>query len=448
MSTQKFNSNPFQIDKQQVRRHLEYLGYEYNDRVYLRFFYHSKDPRKSGDRGRKINQLDLNKIECYQQDGRGVYVVVNGAGGGQENKDIKRCIAIFCQWDDRPIEDQMRLWEAVGFLDPTFVIYSGDRSLQPYWVFDKPLNDAQQWCEIQALLIEVMGADPANKNPSRLLRVAGGFHIKPGREPVRTEIVADSGRKYTPEQLVERLREIKQRQQNQSEQPTLLPQKSNPPQQLSNQALHRYEDITLPVPAAVPLEVCLSKDSRDLLAYGVPESGGADGGRNASGAKLARDLIGVASYLQRINQQYDGDPKQLLDNYAARCTPALDSQEIATIWKSAIKDSPTPSCKEDGVENCVKAWYWKNYVKPKQTQGDRISNQTYISKGKHYDSRGGNPDSIATAVSIDDRIREILNSNLSSSKQEAAFVELASSTGRQVREIKQRSRRRSNLKLI
>lgn len=170
--------------------------------------------------------------------------------------------------------------------------------------------------------------------------------------------------------------------------------------------------------------------------------------QNASGAKLARDLIGVASYLQRINQQYDGDPKQLLDNYAARCTPALDSQEIATIWKSAIKDSPTPSCKEDGVENCVKAWYWKNYAKPKQTQGDRISNQTYISKGKHYDSRGGNPDSIATAVSIDDRIREILNSNLCSSKQEAAFVELASSTGRQVREIKQRSRRQSNLKLI
>lgn len=161
-------------------------------------------------------------------------------------------------------------------------IYSGDRSLQPYWVFDKPLNDVQQWCEIQALLIEVMGADPANKNPSRLLRVAGGFHIKPGREPVRTEIVADSGRKYTPEQLVERLREIKQRQQNQSEQPTLLPQKSNLPQQLSNQPLHRYEDITLPVPAAVPLEVCLSKDSRDLLAYGVPESGGPDGGRNAS----------------------------------------------------------------------------------------------------------------------------------------------------------------------
>jgi hypothetical protein len=149
MTPQKFNSNPFQIDKQQVERHLDYLGYNYNDRVYLRFFYHSEDPRKSGDKGRKLDRLDLNNIERYQQDGRGVYIVVNGAGGGHQNEDIKCFIAIFCEWDDRPIEEQMQLWNTVGFFEPTFIIYSGDRSLQPYWVFEEPLNDLEQWREIQ-----------------------------------------------------------------------------------------------------------------------------------------------------------------------------------------------------------------------------------------------------------------------------------------------------------
>src|SRR4028118_929501 len=198
---------PFpQTDHELAQKQLAYLGYTSNE-VFLRFFYHSDNPKKGDDKGRKLNVLDWGAISSHQQDERGTYVVVNGAGGGHEDKDIKQCAAIFCEWDDRPIEDQLLHWETLGFFEPTFTVYSGDKSAQPYWVFDTPIN-VEQWRELQRLLIEVMGADPSNKNPSRVFRLAGGWHVKPGREPRRTEIVQESGQKYPYEQLKERLQSL------------------------------------------------------------------------------------------------------------------------------------------------------------------------------------------------------------------------------------------------
>ncbi len=129
---------------------------------------------------------------------------------------------------------------------------------------------------MQRLLIEVMGADPSNKNPSRVFRLAGGWHVKPGREPRKTEIVQESGIKYSYEQLKERLQSLAKPPAERTTRPS-IPTPSG----------DRYEDISLPVPQAVPIEVCLAKESRNLL-----ESGCAQGGRNFGGAKLARDLIG------------------------------------------------------------------------------------------------------------------------------------------------------------
>ncbi len=67
--------------------------------------------------------------------------------------------------------------------------------MQPYWVFDEPIAP-KQWRYLQNLLIEVMKADKSNKNPSRVFRLAGGWHVKPDREPQKTEIVGESGIRY------------------------------------------------------------------------------------------------------------------------------------------------------------------------------------------------------------------------------------------------------------
>jgi len=130
-------------------------------------------------------------------DGRGVYVVVNGADGtGHTDADIKQRTAIFCEWDDIRLAEQFEKWSYVGFVEPTFTVFSGDKSMQPYWLFNGPIAP-EQWRELQVLPIEVMEADKSNKNPSRVFGLAGAWHIKPDRQPVKSEIVSDSRIRYS-----------------------------------------------------------------------------------------------------------------------------------------------------------------------------------------------------------------------------------------------------------
>jgi hypothetical protein len=372
MVAQISHKSSLRIERIQATRQLNYLGFERGDKVPLRFFYHSDDPRKDGDKGRKLNRLQWEEVGRLQSGGRGVYIVVNGHNGGHEDKDINQCAAIFCEWDDMPLEDQMFHWETVGFFEPTFTVYSGDKSMQPYWIFDEPLTNIEQWRELQQLLIEVMKADPANKNPSRVFRLAGGWHIKPGREPVPTQIVQDSGKKYSIEELLMKLREVK-RQQQPVKQPS---------------SFTRYEDIQVPVPESVPLEVCLSKESRSLLNSGVSE-----GGRNTNGAKLARDLIGTADYLASIGQQFDGDALSLLYGYASLCNPPLPAKEVEAIWKSAQKARPGSSCPEDFIENNIRAWYWREHILPKgRGYGSKIGGGNRRNFGGGSGGDGGDGD--------------------------------------------------------
>lgn len=421
------------IDQHQAQRQLEYLGYKSKENVYLRFFYHSDDSRKHEDKGRKLNRLHWKNVEDYQQDGRGVYVVVNGAGGGHEDKDIKQCAAIFCEWDDRPVEEQLLHWETVGFLEPTFTIYSGDKSAQPYWGFDQPIN-VEQWRELQCLLIEVMSADPSNKNPSRVFRLAGGWHIKPGRDRVQTQIVQDSGKKYSYEQVRDELLNLHSLEQSAA---SVQPEMTAMPQPLVRShkvdpvpQYQRYEDISIPISVSVPLYQCLSKQSRTLLEFGVSQPG-----RNTGGAKLVRDLIGTGSYLQSIGQGFDGDPRLLLEDYANRCTPPLSEKEVETIWKSGSKDNPSPSCKAEGVEVCIRSWYWNNYIKPRNQCGNSYSKHKSRGFGSGTDGMGEGGSTPIAALTLGDRIREILSRYESESLQVNALMDLASATGRTYNDI-------------
>ena len=71
-------------------------------------------------------------------------------------------------------------------------------------------------------------------------------------------------------------------------------------------------------------------------------------------------------YFKDIGQQFDEEPWQLFLDYCHRCPSGngWSEGEWKNIWKSAQKDCPTPSCKADGVDNCIRAWYWNNYIKP------------------------------------------------------------------------------------
>jgi uncharacterized protein (DUF927 family) len=111
----------------------------------------------------------------------------------------------------------------------------------------------------------------------------------------------------------------------------------------------------------IPIERCLSKEHRAALENGVSE-----GNRDDMGCSLARDLIGVASYVPSIQFDYksshyqlpiDGDPEQLLWDYCQRCSPPLSQADCDRIYKSALSYNPAPSISdEDSLKNCLRAW--------------------------------------------------------------------------------------------
>jgi predicted P-loop ATPase len=375
------------VDRAQAQKHLNYLGYQPGEPVYLRFFYHSSDPRKNNDGGRKESNFSYSKIEKHQSDGRGVYIVVNGHSGGHTDAEIKNCCAIFCEWDDLPLAEQFEKWSSLGFVEPTFTVYSGDKSMQPYWVFDEPIAP-EQWRELQTLLITVMGADKSNKNPSRVFRLAGGWHVKPDREPVKTEIVGESGIRYSYVDLRDRLKTLLLR----AAIPTYTP---NAPTRASASDLeiefpefeepeHRqetdlkpnhsqeplkYKDITVPVPVPVSLECALGK-SKEFFS-GVATL------RNTSMATLARDLIGTANEFAQLGQTTNDDAYTLFLDACRGCSPGggWDEREWEQIWNSAVRSNPSASILQaspDAVENCIKGEYW-GFLKSQNNQAEVLS---------------------------------------------------------------------------
>ena len=101
----------------------------------------------------------------------------------------------------------------------------------------------------------------------------------------------------------------------------------------------------------VPLSVCLSKSEREALNNGVRE-----GVRNDTGASLARGLIGAAARLSYLGERFFEEPRQLFDDFCARCGPPICAQEAEQIWRSAEKSNPTATLSDDALTNCIKAW--------------------------------------------------------------------------------------------
>jgi KaiC/GvpD/RAD55 family RecA-like ATPase len=320
----------FSIDRGQAIAHLEALGYKHGEIVYLRAI-----PGK-GYEGEEVLNLEAkfpnlpwSRLEQLQRERKGIYFVVNG--GGHRDLNVKHGKALFCEFDDRPIEDQLLFWENLKLPEPTLQIATR-KSVHSYWVFDEPIA-LEKWKELQKDFLAFTGSDPRLCNPSRVLRLAGCWHIKAGAEPIKCDTVSCQPLRNNPTDLLQII--VK----------TGIKEENNKPSQ------YQYS-----LGDDVPLYQCLSKSDRLLIDAGLPESGGPDGGRNASGAKLARNLIGTAQRLQYLGYCYEGDPRQLFDDYCQRCTPPLEPKEAEKIWRSAEKDNPTSTLGDDALENCVKAW--------------------------------------------------------------------------------------------
>ena len=121
----------------------------------------------------------------------------------------------------------------------------------------------------------------------------------------------------------------------------------------------------LPLLSNIPIEVCLAKTNRGLLS-GTPQ-----GGRNDSGAKLARDLIGTEEYLLQAGYRVEQSARSLFDRFCGQCSPAIDSSEAEQIWRSAEGDKPGPCLSGDKIENCVKGWQRRQGKDQSRSRGQR-----------------------------------------------------------------------------
>ena len=194
------------LDRNEWRSFLDILGKDIKT-VRLRSFFPKGHPLKASDHGKK-SHANGDWIYRMQAEGRGVYIVVND--GGDTDSEITSCRAFFCEWDDRPKEEQINAWKELGLPEPSLQIDTGNKSIHNYWVLKKVI-DPKTWKPIQERLLDHADADRALKNPSRVMRLAGTYHMKDnGKQGGMTRIIFNSNKKYSYKDIEACLPTLKQ----------------------------------------------------------------------------------------------------------------------------------------------------------------------------------------------------------------------------------------------
>lgn len=167
-------------------------------------------PHRSEIGSRKRKGFDHRSFNQWQREGRGLYAVINN--GGDKSAEITNCIALFCEWDDRPIDWQMQAWQKLGLPEPTLMVSTGGKSVHCYWVLDRPIH-IDQWQQLQNRLIAHAGSDPACKDASRVMRLPGSTYLDAdGTAKGVVEIIQNSGLRYTAEVMAKTLPDIQEPQ--------------------------------------------------------------------------------------------------------------------------------------------------------------------------------------------------------------------------------------------
>lgn len=186
------------INRQMAIAQLEILGYCDREPIYIRAF----TPKVKGQTGSakniscKFPNLPWAELEELQDQGYGIYFVVNG--GGNADKDVGTAKALFFEWDDIPIVEQISKWKTLNLPEPTMQI-STRKSIHNYYkLAECPIAE---WIEVQSSLLRFTKSDLKLKNPSRVMRLAGCWHIKQGEQPILCELIDQSKTALTIAQM-------------------------------------------------------------------------------------------------------------------------------------------------------------------------------------------------------------------------------------------------------
>ena len=108
--------------------------------------------------------------------------------------------ALFAEWDHLSVAEQLEHLQQLqdqGLPEPTGLVTTRDHdgSVHAWWRLDPPLagpEGIQQWRTLIARLIAVCKSDPACKNPSRLMRLAGSSYIPKAGRPGEGTVIGQA----------------------------------------------------------------------------------------------------------------------------------------------------------------------------------------------------------------------------------------------------------------
>ncbi len=311
----------------------------------------------------------------------------------------------------------------MGLPEPTFQVDTGGKSIHSYLVLSEPIA-VEKWYQLQRDILEYTDGDRSIKNPARVMRMAGGWHISHDKDgnPVyrQTKIISASAKTYSYEELREIIPKKEERL------PIVEAANKNDLKQNSfsnHTTLPRHPDgISVPVPAPVPLLQCCRKEVREWVATGVPKGCK----RNDAAINVGLELIAVERYLQTIGQSYTDSAASLFHEFS-QCSGMTASEEDER-FKWCNKTNSDPSCPPDAIEACIKGWYWNEVIKPQQR-----TNQYPPIEPVTEDKNKKTPEK--PKINILDAVTKILRDFPQDSLKHIALMELSAKTGYRSREL-------------
>ena len=175
---------------------LRLLNYDLTDTIYARVI--GKYPEnKSGE----LTSLMKTLKDCNEKNNQNVYFVVNGGGHKAEDVKVGRALMLEIDKDERgeliPIDQQYKIM-VDKFGIPTVAVFTGNKSLHCYYVYEEPI-DPKLWQEMQLdALAYCPIADQSIKDLPRILRLVGFKHSKTGDY---SRVYAQSGIRYSYDEL-------------------------------------------------------------------------------------------------------------------------------------------------------------------------------------------------------------------------------------------------------
>lgn len=151
---------------------------------------------------KEYETLTPEMIEWAKNNKVGIYYTVNELGDKRnENKNLRhrenvtKLLAFFTDFDEGTKEEQKK--KILSFpLRPSCIVESG-RGYHAYWYLNQSdAIDEKMWTHIQHELALRFGSDTAVKDPARLLRMPGTWHVKEGMEPSMVKILSQFGDIY------------------------------------------------------------------------------------------------------------------------------------------------------------------------------------------------------------------------------------------------------------